>query len=98
MENGGPLKNIVKKVIAKIEEKENEESDLLKIWRKTVGKRASGHTKPAFLKAKRLVVNVGNSSWLYKLTLEKGRLLQELNKNLKGRKKIRELQFRIGEV
>ncbi len=98
MDKDGPLKDIVKKVIASLEEREKEELDVSKIWEKAAGKKASKHTKPAFLKSKRLVVNVSDSSWLYKLTLEKDRLIQGFNKNLKGGKKIKELQFRIGEI
>ncbi len=93
-----PLKDTIKKVIADLEEREKEELDISKIWEKAAGKAASKHTKPAFLSSKRLVVNVSDSSWLYKLTLEKDRLIQGFNKNLKGRKKIKELQFRIGEI
>ena len=93
-----PLKDTIKKVIADLEEREKEELDIFKIWEKASGKKASKHTKPVFLKSKRLVVNVTDSSWLYKLTLEKDRLIQEFNRDLKGRKKIKELQFRIGEI
>ncbi|UCD54658.1 MAG: DUF721 domain-containing protein [Candidatus Omnitrophota bacterium] len=92
------LKDIVKKVITDLEKREKEELDVCKIWEKVAGKKASKHTKPAFLKSKRLVVNVSDSSWLYKLTMEKDKLIQGFNKDLKGRKKIKELQFRIGEV
>lgn len=93
-----PLKDVVEKVISDLKKKGKEEPDILKIWEKTVGKRGSKHTKPAFLRSKRLLVNVSDSSWLYKLTLEKGKLIKKFNGNLKGKKKIRELQFRIGQI
>jgi len=93
-----PLKDIIKKVISSLEKREQEELDIVKTWEDAAGKKASKHTKPAFLKSKRLVVNVSDSSWLYKLTLEKDSLIQGFNKNLKGKKKIKELQFRIGEI
>ena len=98
MDKDEPLKDTIKKVIAKIEEREKEELDVSKIWEKAAGKKASKHTKPAFLKSKRLVVNVSDSSWLYKLTLEKEGLIRGFNEGLKGRRKIKELQFRIGEI
>ena len=93
-----PLKDVLKKIISDIEKKEKDEVNISKIWEKTAGKKACKHTKVAFLKARRLVVNVSDSSWLYKLTLEKGRLIKDFNNNLKSKKKIRNLQFRIGEI
>lgn len=98
MGSTAPLKDVVKKIISGLEKKEKEESDILRAWEKAAGRGASKHTKPAFLKAKRLIVNVSDSSWLYKLTLEKDRLIEKFNANAKGRKKIKELQFRIGTV
>ena len=70
-EEKSPLKDVIKKIISDLETKDREESDIAGLWEKTAGKRAAKHTKPAFLKAKRLVVNTENSAWLYKLTLEK---------------------------
>jgi predicted nucleic acid-binding Zn ribbon protein len=93
-----PLKDIIKNVISSLEKREKEEIDLFKAWEKAAGKKASKHTKPAFIKSRRLVVNISDSSWLYKLTLEKRAILEALNKNFKGKKKIKELQFRIGEI
>lgn len=98
MKKEGPLKDVVKKIIGDLEKKEKEELDVLKIWKKTVGTKAAKHTSPAFLKGKRLVVCVSDSAWLYKLTLEKSKLIQKFNNNIKSKKKIRELQFRIGNV
>ena len=93
-----PLKDIIKTVISNIEKKEKDESDILALWKKTAGKTAAKRTTPAFLKAGRLVINVSDSSWLYRLTLEKKKLIQKFNAGLKGKKKIKELQFRIGEI
>ena len=92
------LKDIVKKIISGLEEREAEETDIVKIWERAVGKKASKQTKPVFLKSKRLIVTVSTSSWLYKLTLEKNKLIESINNDLKGKKKIKELQFRIGQV
>jgi len=89
------LKNILKKVLSDLEK---EELSIVEIWSKAAGEKAAKHTRPAFLKAKRLVVNVSDSSWLYKLTLEKEALVKKVNAGLKGRKKIHQLQFRIGDI
>lgn len=93
-----PLKDIVKKIISSLEEKKAEELDIVKVWRKAAGSKASAHTKPAFIKKRRLVVNVSDSSWLYKLTLEKEDIKKKINRSVKGKKKISQLQFRIGEI
>lgn len=66
-------------------------------WKKAAGEAAFNHTKPAAIRKKRLVVNVDGSSWLYELTLRKEGLLAEMKKGLGG-DKIKELQFRIGEL
>lgn len=92
------LKDVVKKVISGLEKRQEEESDIVRVWQKAVGRKASAHTRPAFLKRKRLLVSVSDSSWLYKLTLEKKKIIKKFNDNIKSRKKIEELQFRIGEV
>jgi len=93
-----PLKDILKDVISNIEKREEKETRLLKAWESAVGKEAFKHTRPAFLKSGRLVVNVSDSPWLYKLTLEKKELIKKINTKLKDKKKIRELQFRIGDI
>ena len=93
-----PLKGVLKKIVADLEKKGKEEEDLTRVWEKIAGTRAARNTKLAFMRSKRLVINVHNSSWLYKLTLEKETLKQKLNDALKGNKKIKELQFRIGEI
>lgn len=97
-ENTTPLKNLLKNVISGIEKKRKDEGDIVNLWEKTVGKKASRHTKPAFLKEGRFVVNVSNSSWLYNLTIEKRTLLQKLNRSLKKEKKVKTLQFRIQKI
>ncbi len=66
-------------------------------WEKAAGGAAFSHTKPAALKRKCLVINVDGSSWLYELTLRKKGLLAGMKKEL-GEDKIKEIQFRIGEL
>ena len=92
------LKDVVKKVISGLEKRQEEELDISRAWRLAAGKKASAHTRPVFLKKKRLIVNVGDSSWLYKLTLEKEAIKKKFNKKTKGKKKVDQVQFRIGEI
>jgi len=98
VEKNEPLKNVVKKIIKSLEDKEKKNLDMLKIWENAAGEKASRHTKPVFSKSKKLVVNVSDSSWLYKLTLEKDGLLRKINAEIPNKKRIRELQFRIGDI
>ena len=92
------IDNVIKSVIEKLGRQSNPTSDEIdKIWKEAAGARAAGHSRPASLRKKRLVVNVDGSSWLYELTLRKRELLTELKKKV-GSDKIKELQFRIGEL
>ena len=85
--------------------------DLLNRWEKTTVKKGNAvreawseiteeetkkHARPVSLKNGTLMVMVDNSSWLYKMTLEKNNVLQKFNKAYKGRKKARDIRFRIG--
>ena len=92
------LKDIVKNVISGMEKKEKEEQDVIETWGKAAGKKAARHTRPVSLKAKKLIVNVSDSPWLYQLTLEKNEIIKKFNTKLGKRKQIREVQFRIGDV
>jgi predicted nucleic acid-binding Zn ribbon protein len=95
----GEIKDVIKGIITDLKTKEEKEAGFLKVWEKAAGKRAAKHAKPVFFKKKRLVVNVTDSSWLYKLTLDKETLVDKFNKNMKDRKRrIKELQFRVGKV
>ena len=98
MNNKQPLKDLVKKIITDLEKRDEKEEQLKDIWKKSVGKIGAKHTKIAFLKEGRLVVNISDSTRLYKLTLEKKNLINKLNENIKNKKKIKELQFRIGKI
>lgn len=93
-----PLESVVNKVISNIKKKEKEELDIVGAWREAAGNKAFKHAKPAFMKAKRLIINVSNSSWLYQLTLVKENLIKKFNESKKTKKKIKEIQFRIGQV
>ena len=42
------------------------------------------------------MVIVENSSWLYKLTLEKKRTIEKFNEGYPGRKKVKDIRFRVG--
>jgi predicted nucleic acid-binding Zn ribbon protein len=94
------IDSIIKSVIEKLDKTSNPTSgnvNIEEIWEKVAGEKAFVHSRPASLRRKRLVVNIDGSSWLYELTLRKKELLSGLKKRL-GKDKIKELQFRIGEL
>ncbi|MCK4463699.1 MAG: DUF721 domain-containing protein, partial [Candidatus Omnitrophica bacterium] len=75
-----PLKNAIKNIIGKLEKGAKEDSELISIWEKVVGKNASKHTKLRSLKSGRLVVSVSDSSRLYELTLKRQELIKAINR------------------
>ena len=92
------IDSVIKSIIGKLDKEANPTSeDIEKIWRDIAGGKTSSHAKPVSLRKKRLVINVDGSSWLYELTLRKNELLAKLKKRL-GEDKVKELQFRIGEL
>jgi len=94
MAKNSSLGDTIKKIISGLQKEKGE--DFLTAWENAAGEGASKHTKVNFLKKGRLVVSVSNSSWLYRLTLEKQSILEKLNK-IQNRK-VKELQFRIGDT
>ena len=66
-------------------------------WEKAAGRKASSHSAPVSLRRSTLVVNVDGSSWLYELTMKKGKILEKIKSELAG-KKINQIRFRIGEI
>lgn len=92
------IDGLIKSLIGRLERDSGPTTeDIGAAWKRAAGEAAFKHTKPAALRKKRLIINVDGSSWLYELTLKKEALLAEMRKIL-GEDKIKELQFRIGEL
>lgn len=92
------IDGVVKSVIERLDKQSNPTSDdIAKIWKEIAGEKAFRHSRPNSLRKKRLVINVDASAWLYELTMKKGELLKMLKEKV-GEDKIKELQFRIGEL
>lgn len=94
------IDSVIKSVIEKLDKTSNPTSgnvNIEKTWKEVAGEKAFVHSRPASLRKKKLVINTDGSSWLYELTLRKKELLTGLKKRL-GKDKIKELQFRIGEL
>lgn len=67
-------------------------------WAIAAGEKALRHTRPVSLKKGELVVLTEDSTWLYKLTLEKREILKRFNGTYTGRKKPEKIRFRIGSL
>lgn len=66
-------------------------------WVKSVDDDILQKAAPVSLKKGVLTVAAINSSWLYRLTMEKRSLLEEFNKNYAPGKKAKDIRFRIGD-
>jgi predicted nucleic acid-binding Zn ribbon protein len=66
-------------------------------WSKAVGEAGAKHAKPIDIKDGVLVVHVDSSSWLHKLTMEKGRILAQI-KNELGEDPVKDIKLRIGSL
>ena len=92
------IDSVVKAIIKKLDSNSNPTSDrIIEAWIEIVGDKAGLHSKPVSLRKKKLIVNVNGSTWLYQLTLIKDELLKEMKKKFSG-EKIKEIQFRIGDI
>lgn len=67
-------------------------------WKASIEEKVKGHARPVSLKRGTLMVIVENSSWLYKLTLDKNKLLKKFNENYTGRNKVKSIRFRVGDI
>lgn len=67
-------------------------------WFSSIDEKAKGHARPISLKNGVLMIEVENSTWLYKLTLEKNIILKKFNTTYTGRKKAQDIRFRIGAM
>lgn len=91
---GDVLKETLKRLISP---SRPSEEGVLVLWAAAAGAGAAKHSKPVAIKKSELVVNVDSSSWLYELTLRKKEILRALEGKF-GKKIIKNLRFRIGEL
>ena len=92
-----PLARVLPRVLKQIHSGGRPTQDLIdNIWMRIVGQEAARNSWPRRLMGGRLVVEVGNSGWLYTLNPKKQELLQGLMELL-GAGWLKSLSFRIGE-
>jgi predicted nucleic acid-binding Zn ribbon protein len=69
-----------------------------KAWEYAAEEDVKKHAKPVSLKNGILMVIAEDSTWLYKLTLEKRAMLERFNEKYTGRKKPQDIRFRVGSL
>jgi predicted nucleic acid-binding Zn ribbon protein len=93
------IEHILSGILGKLEaggvKKTNE---VREAWIKSAGENTSGHSDPVNFKKGVLTVIVENSTWLYKLTLEKRAIMAKFNEVYRGRQKAKEIRFRVGRT
>lgn len=93
----GPV--LIAEIIAAISRSLGRESakqeKVFSLWQKVAGKKKGTHTKVSAFEQGVLTILVDSSSVLYELSLEKGGLLQKLQREL-GEEKLKDIRFQIG--
>jgi len=96
-----PIKDIVGSVMTGLSKDASPggrltQEQISRAWKKAAGALASRRSRPVSLRKGKLIVNVEDSSLLYGLTIRKREIFENLRAQLKDR--IRDIQFRIGEI
>ena len=73
-------------------------NDVREAWGEAAGEETKGHTQPISFKKGILLIAVENSTWLYKLTLEKRKITEKFNDVYKGKQKVQDIRFRVGTI
>jgi len=97
------IKNILESVVSKMSgEKKDKAEQLRMAWEAVVTKEMGRHSRVANFKAKKLIVNIDSSVWMYEINLHKQQIKADLNKNLTGRNSndeaVKEIILRVGEI
>ena len=91
----GVLDGLIQKWEPKPEQKGNA---VLNAWRGAVEESVKGHARPVSMKKGVIMVIVENTTWLYRLTLEKRIILEKFNDIYEGRQKPHDIRFRVGSL
>ncbi len=81
------IKNLLPTVLSSLGLKKGiDRQKAIFIWDKVVGNDIKKHTKPRYVRGKRMWVDVDDPVWIQQLTFLKSRILKKLNRELKGGK------------
>ena len=91
---------LIKEVVdAFLKEHENavksEKMQIVENWKNIISEKAAKITKPRDIRNKILIVEVSNSSWLYKLNMERKKILKKIE-DIIGPGKVKQVRFKIG--
>ncbi|MDD3088562.1 MAG: DUF721 domain-containing protein [Candidatus Omnitrophica bacterium] len=92
------VRGILGGILSRLEKGASKTNAISEAWCAAADEETRDHARPVSMKNGVLVVLVRDSVWLYKMTLNKKRMLKEFNDHYKGRKKALEIRFRVGEV
>jgi predicted nucleic acid-binding Zn ribbon protein len=93
------VKSIIENLLGQWEKRAVKRGDAVgKAWKDATTEETREHARPVSFKNGILMVIVENSSWLYKLTLEKRKMLEKFNEIYAGRKKAQDIRFRVGSM
>ena len=99
MANTGHVRGILSDLLRRIEKGPGKKGNAVReAWYEVVSEEMKKHTRPVSLKKGVLVVITDNSSWLYRMTLEKRNIQRKFNESYSGKKKIKNIRFRIGTI
>ena len=91
------IEGIVNGLLRNLQTKKVKKASAVKdAWEAATKKETKEHAHIVNYKKGVITVIVENSSWLYKLTLEKRNILEKFNQNYRGRKKAGDIRFRVG--
>lgn len=92
------IKDVLKETLKKLASPSRPSAEAVAaLWEAAAGSGAAKHSKPVAVKRSELLVNVDSSSWLYEMTLKKKAILKGLEGKF-GKKVIKNIRFRIGEI
>ncbi|HNX90382.1 MAG TPA: DUF721 domain-containing protein [Candidatus Omnitrophota bacterium] len=91
--------SILADLLKKLEQNGVQKRDaVMDAWCKAAGEEAANYAQPVSFKKGQMIVIVANSAWLYKLTMEKRKIIKSFCENYIGRQKLEEIRFRVGKT
>ncbi len=90
---------VVGGLLRKLESGKGKKGDKVRTaWEISAPAGTAEHTQPVSFKKGTLMVIVENSTWLYKMTMEKRNLIKKFNEEYRGRQELTEIRFRVGKI
>ncbi len=93
------IDQVVGGILRKLESGTGKKGDAVRTaWERSATQKTAEHTQPVSFKKGVLMVIVENTTWLYKLTMEKRDLVKKFNEEYTVRQKLIEIRFRVGKT